>query len=147
MLCLCVLPFSIYSTFFFPCLAYSYSLKMETAYTSETSLHTHQTTRHQTPEGGHLYGHCPVNLKSHMTEMKCWSKWVDFVRNGWVTRISGRVLRGRSNKQKDSCNKWSGQCWKCDITMNASRTFGRKGFIKSVNQSVFVRRVSDSVFG
>jgi hypothetical protein len=26
--------------------------------------------------------------------------------------------------------------------MNASRTFGRKGFIKSVNKNVFVRRVS-----
>jgi hypothetical protein len=31
--------------------------------------------------------------------------------------------------------------------MNASRTFGRKGFIKSVYQNVFVRRVSDGVFG
>lgn len=146
MLCLCVLPFSIYSTFF-PCLAYSYSLKMETAYTSETSLHSHQTTHYQTPEGCHLHGHCCVDLKSHTTEMKYWSKWVEFVRNGWVTRIWGRVLRGRSNKQEDSCYKWSGQCWKCDITMNASRTFGRKGFMESVNQNVFVRSISDNVFG
>ena len=146
MLCLCVLPFCIYSTFF-PCLAYSYSLRMETAYTCETSLHSHRTTRHQTPEGCHLHGHCLDNLKSHTTEMKCQSKWVDFVRNGWVTRVSGRILRVRSNKQKDSCNKWSGQCWKCGITMNASRTFGRKGFIKSVYQNVFVRRISDGVFG
>jgi hypothetical protein len=92
-------------------------------------LHSHRTTCHHTPEGCHLHGHCCVNLKSHMTEMKCWNKWVDFVRSGKVTRISGRVLRGRSNKQKDICNKWSGHCWKCDITMNASRTFGRKGFI------------------
>jgi len=69
-LCLCVLPFSTYSNFF-PCLAYSYSLKMETTYISKTSLHSHQTTHHQTPEGCHLHGHCCVNLKSHMTKMKC----------------------------------------------------------------------------
>jgi hypothetical protein len=50
-----------------------------------TPLYSHWTIRHETPGGCHLHCYCRVNLKSHMTEMKCWSKWMDFVRNGYVT--------------------------------------------------------------
>jgi len=91
-LCLCVLPFSIYRTFF-PCLAYSCSLKMETAYTSETSLHSHQTTHHQTPEGCHLHGHCCVNLKPH-------------TRQKWSVEINEWNLLGMGEWQGFEAQYW-----------------------------------------
>jgi hypothetical protein len=46
------------------CLAYSLTLKMETTFSSETSVGFHWITQHYIPEHGILHNHCCENFKS-----------------------------------------------------------------------------------
>jgi hypothetical protein len=53
------------------CLAYSSILKMETIFSSETSVHFQRTTRRYVPEDRTLHNHRCENLKFQNNEENC----------------------------------------------------------------------------
>jgi hypothetical protein len=61
------------------CLAYAMTLKVEVKYSSEISVHVHQTTQHYIPKDRNLHNHCCTNFESNIREHVVNGNLIDYL--------------------------------------------------------------------